>query len=498
MKKLKTVFSLLLALFALLSALAAASCGAPDGDGSAQSAPSQDPGLSGGPDGTSSEHTGPVFRDADYGGETFSVYMRSSKAKHYAGLYIYCPENATDLVNEQAAVRNQRVEEKYNISFSFTEADYPQDTVKKDLAAGDLPYDIVLAQRSSLGGLAYEGLLRNFNDLDVDFTTGWWDKNACREYGDAGKLFIMPNDVSVANLAGCRLWWFNKAVLEDFRLTSPYEYAARNEWTIDVFFQMIKSVSAPGADGQIGIYGMIKEECDHLLTGIGSFRVEVDEAGDLVCRIGTDYAEKTQDFLDKYKAIISDPSVSIDYGTAAGLDALNSSKYIDQFYHARALFSEGHFLFTQTTMNGSLEAFGESEKGIGAVMNPKYDSDQPEYYHQMDALFPIWTIPDDPSADVEMLGNVMDYWAYVSSSTVMEAYYELTLKTKRASDPDMALMLDTVKGSIRYYITDLFPADISPLITASYNRSVSAAWAALKTKIPNDLKKVQDKILAID
>ena len=484
-------------LMLLASALAAVSCG----ESTAQEQTTAGPALSGDVPSTEAGDTGPTFAEADYGGSTFTVYMRDSKTDHYAGVYIFRAEGATDIVSEQTEIRNQTVEDRYNIKFKFIEASSPSNTIKQDVAGGEIPYDLVLSQRSSLGGIAYEGLLRNFNDLDIDYTTHWWDANAAKIYGYMDKLFVMPNDVSVSNLAGCRLWWFNKAVLENFNLTSPYDYVHKNEWTIDTFFTMIKSVAAPGPDGQLGTYGLSNEEGSvrsHMQTGIGSFHVEVDEENNLVCKIGTDYAEKTQDFFDKLKAIVKDPTCCLDFNAAAGKDSINDSKYTDQFNHTRALFCQGHFLFTQTSMNGALTSFEETEKGIGAVMNPKYDSNQPEYYHKMDNLFPIWCLPRDPNADLERLANVMDFWAYTSSHTVMEAYYELTLKTKRASDPDMAEMLDTVKSSIHYYITDIFGADIGSLSEAGYNQSIATAWKVLQKKVPNELKKVQEKIAAID
>ncbi len=499
MKNIKRSLCVLLALLMTLATVfTAVSCGESKAEETTAAAPAVDT-----PDtvDTTEEDTSPKFADADYGGDTFTVYMRTANLAHYAGVYIFSPENASDIVNEQTAIRNQTVEDKYNIVFEFIESNSPQNTIKTDVAGGDIPYDLVLAQRCNLAGVAYEGLLRNFNELDIDYTTTWWDANAAKIYGYKDKLFAMPNDVSVSNLAGCRLWWFNKAVLENFNLTSPYDYVHKNEWTIDTFFTMVKAVSAPGPAGQIGVYGLSNEEGSvrsHMQTGIGSFYVEVDEEDNLVCKVGTEYAEKTQDFFDKLKVIVNDPSCCIDFNTAAGLDAVNASKYNDQFYHTRALFSQGHFLFTQTSMNGALNSFEEMEKGYGAVMNPKYNSDQPEYYHKMDSLFPIWCMPKDPNANLDQLANIMDFWAYTSSHTVMEAYYELTLKTKRASDPMMAEMLDIVKGSIHYYITDIFGADIGAVSSAGYNSSIAQAWKAVEKMTKRELLRVQDKIAAIE
>ena len=497
MKTLRKTVCLLLALLMLGSAVSLASCG----DGGKKpdettAAVVQD--SSGGE--TTAEDTSPKFPEADYGGEKFGVYMRTSTLNHYGAKYIFAAEGAMDIVNEQATIRNQTVEDRYNIEFEFIEKDSPESTIKNDVAGGEIPYKVILAQRNCLMGSIYAGLMRNFNDLDIDYTTTWWDANAADAYSYDGKLYVMPNDTSVANLGGSRFYWFNRKVLEDFKLKSPYEFVAENQWTLENFFGLVKSVSAPGTEGQFGVYGLSNEEGSnrmHMLTGIGSFRVEIDEDGNLVCKIGTDYADKTQDFFDQLKAVVTDSNICLEFSQARALDAANQNKYVDQYYHTRALFSQGHFLFTHTGMGGSMQ-FEESEKGLSPVMNPKYNSDQEKYYHQMDANALIWCMAKDPNADLEQIANVMDFWAYTSSHTVMEAYYELTLKTKRAVDPETAQMLDTIKGSIRYYLTDIFTVDIGSFITAAYNQSVASAWAVMQKKLPGDLKKVQDRIEALE
>ena len=487
----------LLAALMCLSVFALASCGNAKGGGDQTTAAV----VNGDSENQTAADTGPEFKKADYCGDTFGVYMRGSTASYYPGFYIFCPENATDLVNEQAQIRNQIVEDRYNIKFEFRETGSPQDSMKNDLAGGEVPYDVVLAQRNCLSGLAYAGLLRNFLDLDIDYDTEWWDANAASTYTYDGKLFTMPNDVSVSNLAGCRFWYFHKGVVKNFNLKSPHEFVAENQWTLDNFFSLVRSVSAPGADGQFGIYGLSNEEGsvrNHMLTGIGSFRVEVNGEGDIVCNIGTDYAEKTQDFFDKLKAVVTDSTICLDFGTARSLDSANQSKYGDQYYHVRALFSQGHFLFTQTSMLGAIQTFEDSEDGVSPVMNPKYNSDQPTYYHQIDPNAIIWCLPKSADADLGQLSNVLDFWAYTSKSTVMESFYELVMKTKRANDAQTAEMYDIIKSTIKYYITDTFSVDVGSFITAAYNGSVASAWATMSRKLPRDLKAVQDKIEAIE
>ncbi len=446
------------------------------------------------------EDTTPKFAEADYGGIKFGVYFKDQNASHYRGMYIIPLENSSDVIDEAAVKRNLMIEDKYNIELVGMESDSPNTTVQKDLAAGASNYCLVLDSRRSLGNLATSGCFTNFNKLNVDFTTDWWDANAANDYEIDGKLYLMPNDVSVSNLAGCRFYYFNKEVLENFNLTSPYEYAEKNEWTVDTFITMVKSVSAPSLDGSVGIYGLVNEDGavrNHMLTGVGVFTVERDSDGMIVSKFGTDYAERAQTFLDKIKAVFTDKNVCLTFEEADRMDAANSAAYSDTFKHARGLFANGHFLFTHSSM-GTANEYAEAVKGVGVIMNPKFDSDQKSYYHMMDVSANIWGIPADSSLDLEMIGNVMDYWAYVSHTTVMESFYEITLKAKRASDPTAASMLDTIKGSIRYYITDLYAVDTSGMINNAYNNSVASAWKLIATPLQKNFQRVYDKLCKLD
>ncbi len=497
MKRTAKLISLILA--ALTIALAFASCGETAAPESTTAAAASET-LSVNENETTVEDNSPKFPEANYNGAEFRVYFRDQTASHYRGMYIIPLEDSVDVIDEEAEKRNIIVEEKYNVKFVALEASAPSNSIKNDLAAGSSTYDIVLEKRKELGPLAMQGCFTNLKNLNVDFTTAWWDANAADAYELAGKLYLMPNDVSVSNLAGCRFYYFNKSVLEDFKLTSPYEYAEKNEWTLDTFIQLVKGVSAPSTDGSLGVYGLANEDGsvrNHTLTGMGVNVIEKNADGTLECKLGTEYAEKAQDYFEKIKALLSDKSYCLTFDEIHTMDAANASAYIDKYTHSRGCFAQDHFLFTQSSMACANE-FAEMSKGFGVIMNPKYNADQEKYYHKMDGNAIIWGIPADNSLNLEMISTVMDFWGYTSHNTVMEMFYEVTLKAKRASDPTAASMLDTIKASIGYSIIDIYSIDTSGIISAAYNGSVATAWKQYKTPMAKLIDKVYTTIDALD
>lgn len=141
------------------------------------------------------------------------------------------------------------------------------------------------------------------------------------------------------------------------------------------------------------------------------------------------------------------------------------------------------------------DQFKDMSKGFGIAPNPKYDSEQENYYHKMDKYSLIWAIPNSKNLDVERVGVVMEYWAYQSSRTVMPAFYEVVIKFRRASDPDAHEMLDIIKGSIRYDVSELFQTAITTTIWKGYTSgNLSSMWSQNKKSIDAAISVFYQKI----
>jgi hypothetical protein len=503
MKRHSGIFTLIIAVIMLISALFTSACGndPSEGGGTTAGAGEVQP-----PEDRSTEpaETEPQFSTAKYGGTDWVVYMRGQTETNYPSKYVIPSEDASDLISTEAVRRNQMTEDRFDIRIIAIEKSHPYKSVIKDIQGGEAVYDVVLDQRCYLGPLGLDGALVNLNTLDADYDTHWWDGKAADGYSVKGRLFVIPNDASVSNLGGVRFFYFNKEVLENFRLTSPYEYAARNEWVLDNFITMVRSVSAPNADGSLGVYGLVNEEGavrNAMLVGCGiPWLTKIDEET-IECQVGTAYADRTQVYFDKLKVMVADKNCCIDFDTAHSMDPEGASSFKNMFQHCRGLFAEGHFLFVHTNMNVAWQ-FTDMAKGFGVIMNPKLNSDQEEYCHMMDENCIIFGIPMFPGVDYQKAIDIMDYWGYVSSSTSMEAFYEITLKAKRASDPTAAEMLDTVKASINYtmaevYANGTYSINVEDYVSAAYSGNVTRAWNSYKKMINSSINKVMTKIDAL-
>ena len=487
------ISAILLALLMLLLSFAAVSCGE---NGNSETTTAAVDATTADPGNDDPAETEPVFADANYGGVTFLVYHRSDNAASYGGHYITA-EDVSDLMSESVFKRNEAVAIKYNVKIEALQATDPYKDVGTQIDSDLCEFSAILDRRSQMASLSKKNYLYNFNDLGIDYTTPWWDANCARDYDINGKLFFMANDTSVANLAGARFFYFNKNLITKHNLENPYDLVEQNAWTLEKLMTMINAVAEDNGDGVKDgndIYGLCMETGEsngnvmHLLVGCGVRFSEMKD-GQLITEVNN---QKTDDILEIIRKGIYDSPSTISYGNAEkGMETNGLGTYD----FGRNLFANGHFLFIQGNM-GVASQFADMTDDYGAVVNPKYNPEQESYYHKMDKYSLIWAIPNCKSTNYEMVKNVMDYWAYVSSKTVMEDYYEITIKTRRVQDPTASAMLDKVKATIVYDLSDLYGITVAAAIYSAYDSgsTLGATWRGYKSVIETNCAKLIEDI----
>jgi hypothetical protein len=171
--------------------------------------------------------------------------------------------------------------------------------------------------------------------------------------------------------------------------------------------------------------------------------------------------DKTIKILEMCKAVLDDTSVSITYENAS--KGASIGDYPHYFAYCRgALFTTDHFLFVQNGVNETVD-FKDMKADYGIAPNPKFDTAQEKYCHRIDPFTTIMAIPIT-NANLDQTGIILEYMSWLSSKTVFPAYYETTIKTKRIRDDEAPLIVDIIKNSISYEISDIFDLGITSVI----------------------------------
>jgi len=446
--------------------------------------------------------TAPQFPAADYQGDDFVIYAR--KATNYYYRHIISDNVNGDVVNDAVYSRNQDLKDKYNINIKVLEKTSPYSTLLQDINAGDLPYDIVLDQRNTLGSVVTNGVLYNLNYLDIDYSRPWWDENCAEGYAIGDKLYFFVNDVTTVNLDYARFLFWSKQLIEDYKLKSPYEYIDENKWTLENFVTLVQSISDLRTDGTLGTYGIIIETGEsngnnmHFFTGCGLKFTDIDAEGKLVCTLENDI-EKVQKITDILKSALVSGTYGLTYDeNSKAASASGYMGYPDKWTLGRGMFSNGHYLFVQGGIN-LCDELKEMPTDYGVAPNPKYNEDQTDYYHKIDKFSLIWAVPNSDSVDTDRIAVIMDFWAYDSSEKLIPAYYETTIKAKRVSDPKAQQLLDIIRHSVLYELSDLFCTEINACVNSIYNTGAAASMLrANKNVINNRLKTFNQSLEELD
>ena len=135
----------------------------------------------------------------------------------------------------------------------------------------------------------------------------------------------------------------------------------------------------------------------------------------------------------------------------------------------------------------------------GVIPMPKFDEQQDGYNTLLHDQFTVVAIPTTVKGErLDMVSSVMEAMASSSYKIVKPVYYEETLRTKIATDPQSALMMDIITEGI--YI-DLGIINISFNVQSSLRAMVgekvnntSSRFKAVNKTIKNELTKMVKKL----
>jgi hypothetical protein len=112
-------------------------------------------------------------------------------------------------------------------------------------------------------------------------------------------------------------------------------------------------------------------------------------------------------------------------------------------------FATGNSAFVFCQVKDINNYYRDSEVKYGIFTYPKFDENQKDYRTLLHDQFTVLCVPTTVKGDeLDMVSAVMEALASASYRTVRPAYYETTLRTKIAQDPQSAAMFDLIIDNI--------------------------------------------------
>ena len=479
LKQLPKTIVLLMLTAAMLAPLLAACNSSPDPSGNAQNTSTEAANPVGGETETGDETSVPQkaplnLPDAKYDGYDFKIINIEQSTMPWIYTTITAEEDTGVEVNDAVYKRNRLVEERFDIQIKeIVENSHATIASKatKSIQSGSDDYDLVILNSPEAVGMAKKQSLMDYNEIPyIDLTQPYWDKNIQRDLSVGGRSYLMVGDFSMMHYGLNVAMFFNKKLLNDFGLESPYNLINEGKWTYDKFFEMAAGASID-------------------LNGDGKF--------DKNDRFG--YMSITHVWSPTFLAAAGQQTVLKDENDLHYF-GMDNEKFINVYQKLTAKMHEGNMLFDaddagdhrlQDVMFPGNQALFWSEvvhwatilrnmdADFGIIIHPKFDENQTEYQNYVGAP-PVLGVPVS-ALDIDRTGMILEALCYESTDTVIKAYYDVLLKTKISRDDESEGMLDIMFKNRFYSIADTYyKAEIhDPMNSKTLSKQGSAdivAW----------------------
>ena len=405
---------------------------------------------------TSDDGVAYTFAEYDGNEQDFIMLSQQNEDTDFTDCYIDNEEMNGEPVNDAVITRNKLVEEKYNVKISRVAkaTGYAREAAISDTVDFHVVYDWGFRLVPGvMEGIFYD--LNLLNPENVHLDRDYWAPSSHDDLTVADKLIVFTCDISMNRISWAGFIFFNKNLMDRFGLDYPYQYVDNNTWTWDKYLEIVSNVYQDNGDGvwdHNDVYGSSEVSVGAVVnsTGWKGYTKTEDGHYELDFQI-----EKLQQIYNAYKPRLRGNAFSkVDFLDWNKL--VDVSKFKSKHRSARfAMFGMDHVMICGMTMDETYDLAG-MESQYGVVPNPKYDATQTEYYHYIDNCAPMFCIMKQ--ADDEMIGIILEYMAFESKQTLLPAFFEQTIKTKRMSDEEGRdeRMLDIVRESVHYRFSGLY------------------------------------------
>jgi len=482
------IISLILAIIMCLPMLVACSSPA-DGAANGESKTAQDGGDTDDGDAAETEPEKVVYSanipaDVKYGGYEFRIVTNLADGTIWGDVDWNVEETNGEVLNDAVYERSRKVEELLDVKIVPLESSGGTDSLKNSILAAEDAYDAGWIGIQGAFNLASAKNLIELNSIDtLQLDQPWWDQNSVADLSIGHKNYMVTGDIGTMYKKSIGVIMFNKQILEDYSLQSPYELLPTNDWTIDNMVEMATKTSLDlNGDGMFDKedqFGLIFF-CDMMgLAFIGSGVKFVTKNEQDIPEI-TFYGDKTVSILEKLATILYNPELSWSW-SKAGVGELPA---FDMFQNNQSLFYYGelHAVATMRTMDAD----------FGILPMPLYDNTQESYYHCINPFAAMSLCVPMTNTDLNRTGYILDALGAESKNILTPAYYDVTLKGKVSRDAQSADSLDIVLSTVRYdlgYIATWSMTSLPLSLADSYDLNLSSKWAKLEKVVQKAMEK---------
>ncbi len=371
--------------------------------------------------------------DITFGGVEFRIRTIENANVHSS---VDVAEESGEVYDDSLYKRNRKIEERFDIKIVETIAEDKSAPVRTLIQAGDDAFELGVLRCDDAMFFYTDGLTHSISDIpNIDLTKPYWASKLNESLTIDGKQYVAIGDYDINVLDLTYALAFNKQMVSDYDMESPYQLVGDGKWTMDAMLSMMTEVlSDINGDGVMDVndrWGFLshsKQVSPNFWIGAGEMSILKDE-NDIPYINMT--SERFVNVFNKFYTITWDAETWFSK-TIGDYDVPTDNIQI---------FSEGRSMFMDVSFF-HINNLRDMETDFGILPYPKYDEAQSEYYSRVSYYWA--NIIPVTNSKLDMTGAILEALNCESANYVVPAYYEIALKTKYSRDEESAAMLDLI------------------------------------------------------
>lgn len=436
--------------------------------------------------------------EKNYGGETCTFLVVGDFMTTYKSEEICPQETSYDGLKVAVNDRNDKIAERFGVVIEEVRTENSGDMLSRlrnGLTTGIAECDVAMPYMSDAATLALENCFYNLNDMEnMHLDMPYYDQGSVEGFSVQDKLFFVSGDASLLSFACTHAIVFNKDMIDDYELESPYDLVGSNQWTIDKLREMAKEVTSdtdgtPGM-GYMDTYGFLVNQnfVASMFIGAGQRFTTKNAQDEPEIAMG---GESAANVFSKIFDLVNDTTATgkID-GTGDYLSTATSGGKSVWLAATESVASK-RALFRAMAVIDILD-LGQYECRFGVLPTPLLNEQQEEYFSRVSTIYAsCFAIPTNVK-DPEMSSIIIDAICQASTDTTKHAYFDVIMKERKIQDTESEEMLELIFNSRVYDLASIYnwggasEADANSITgfmnTIAFNgtNTYTSSWDAIK------------------
>ena len=440
----------------------------------------------------------------NYGGEEITFISRYFEG--WTSGEIAVPEIISEPVNDAVYERNKEVEARLGIKINSIEENTANEhtvvsKVSTAVKAGTDEYDVMAAACYATLPETLNGTFVNLRGDEAQYLNldqPYWSQgfNEVVEY--SGLQYAITGDALITLYRMAFVTVFNQKLFTDASQPFLYGYVEDGTWTLDRQIALTPLFHRDNGNGvqddQGDVYGFASGPVASIDPYWSSCRVNIISKN-------TDGEYELVLDMDKIHGV-ADKLLHLFHNTDGASRIFETHGYGGEHDDIRDLFANGSCaMATLHIMKLESAAMRNMIDKYGVVPMPKYDEAQDGYNTLLHDQFTVFSIPTTVVGEkLTAATAVLEAMSSASYRIVKPAYYETTLRTKIAQDPQSAEMMDIIirniyidAGIIYTGALPGFQGGLRALVNSKQNDAVSR-FTAMSKQTKNKLRAITKKL----